>query len=161
MAIITIGIADLNVVKPPDSIITYALGSCIGICLYDKVNKIAGMAHIMLPLSTEAVGGIQNARKYADTGMLELIVLMEKAGAKKYNITAKIAGGAQMFALKETSTGMDIGLRNKVATKETLSKVGIKLIAEDCGLNFGRTVEFYAENGMLKIKTIAHGTKMI
>ena len=73
MANVTVGIADLNVVKAPDSLITYALGSCVGICLYDPEKKIAGMAHIMLPLSKEAVQGVDNKRRYADTGIMELI----------------------------------------------------------------------------------------
>ena len=70
---VTVGIADLNVVKSPDTLVTYALGSCVGICLYDPDKKIAGLAHIMLPLSTEAAQGVNNKRRYADTGIAELI----------------------------------------------------------------------------------------
>ena len=54
MGLITVGIADLNVAKAPDTLVTYALGSCVGVCIYDNMKKIAGMVHIMLPLSTEA-----------------------------------------------------------------------------------------------------------
>lgn len=160
MATITIGIADLNIVKPPNSLITYALGSCIGICLYDPTTKIAGMAHIMLPLSTEAVGEI-NRKKYADTCTADLISMMEKAGASRSKIVAKIAGGAQMFAVKEMTSVMDIGKRNHQATLNTLQKQNIRVIASDCGSNYGRTIEFFSETGELKVKSIANGTKSI
>ncbi len=160
MATITIGIADLNVVKAPDSVITYALGSCIGICLYDSGTKVAGMAHIMLPMSTEAVGAI-NRKKYADTCTEDLIRMMERAGARRSALIAKIAGGAQMFAVKDMSSVMDIGKRNHQATVATLQKFGIRIVASDCGSNYGRTIELFPENGDLKVKSIANGTKTI
>ena len=95
---VNVGIADLNVVKYPDVLATYALGSCVGICLYDHKAKIAGMAHIMLPSSAESQTENDNMRRYADTGVAELIRKMCSCGAKKRRITAKIAGGAQMFS---------------------------------------------------------------
>lgn len=160
MTTITIGIADFNIVKPPNTLITYALGSCIGICLYDPTTKIAGMAHIMLPLSSDAVGEI-NRKKYADTCTVDLITKMERAGAKRSALVAKIAGGAQMFAVKDMGGIMDIGKRNHQATLNTLQKLNIRLISSDCGSNYGRTIEFFSETGELKVKSIAYGTKII
>lgn len=157
-----IGIADLNIASSSDVLITYALGSCIGICLYDHFKKIAGMAHIMLPYSTEyKYNDNINIMKYADTAAPELIKRMEKLGASRARMVAKIAGGAQMFALKEKLDSLNIGKRNIIATKEILKDLNIKLIAEDVGLDYGRTVEFSAETGILKIKTIANGIKEI
>ena len=99
---ITVGIADLKVGKGDDVLVTYALGSCVGICLYDAEKKIAGLAHIMLPLSKDAAvtskATPENRRRYADTGITELIQEMSFAGASTKNLTAKIAGGAQMFS---------------------------------------------------------------
>ena len=80
---VNVGIADLNVVKYPDVLATYALGSCVGICLYDHKAKIAGMAHIMLPSSAESQTENDNMRRYADTGVAELIRKMCSYGAKK------------------------------------------------------------------------------
>ena len=131
--LVTVGIADLNVVSDPDQLITYALGSCVGICLYDSSKKIAGLAHIMLPLSTEATGGGTNKRRYADTGIKELIEMMNRKGASTLHMTAKIAGGAQMFTT--ASAVFNIGDRNVAAVKKILSDYKIRILAEDTGLN--------------------------
>ena len=96
-SVINVGISDLNVANPPDVLATYALGSCVGICLLDNNRKIGGLAHIMLPNSKEAANASVNLRRYADTGISELISQMQKKGAVLASITAKIAGGAQMF----------------------------------------------------------------
>ena len=96
--VIKVGIADLNVAKNGDSLITYALGSCVGICLYDNVAKVAGLSHIMLPSSSgfSPVGKTED--KFADTAIIRLVRLMEQSGARPARLKAKIAGGAQMFA---------------------------------------------------------------
>ncbi|NLK72112.1 MAG: chemotaxis protein CheD [Clostridiales bacterium] len=157
---IIIGISDLNIALSPDVLITYALGSCVGIALYDQAVKVAGLAHIMLPLSSEARDK-SNIMKFADTATLELINQMEKMGASRRRITAKIAGGAQMFALQPGNEAFNIGKRNVIATKQILNDLNIRIIAEDTGMNYGRTVEFSADTGMLKVKSIAHGIKEI
>lgn len=157
---IIIGISDLNIALSPDVLITYALGSCVGIALYDQAVKVAGLAHIMLPLSSEARDK-SNIMKFADTATIELINRMEKMGANRRRITAKIAGGAQMFALQPGNEAFNIGKRNVIATKQILNNLNIRIIAEDTGLNYGRTVEFSSDTGMLKVKSIAHGIKEI
>lgn len=157
MGLITVGIADLNVAKAPDTLVTYALGSCVGVCLYDSSKKVAGMVHVMLPLSTEAASGVDNKRRYADTGIKELVDLMIKNGASKAGMTAKIAGGAQMF--KVASAAFNIGERNVAAVKKTLAAYGIRIVAEDTGLDYGRTQFFYAENGAMEIRAATKGSK--
>ena len=156
---VNIGIADLNVVKSPDVLATYALGSCIGICLYDAELKIAGLAHIMLPWSKEAGAGADNPRRYADTGITELIQKMCAIGAKKYRLTAKIAGGAQMFSTN--STVFNIGERNIEAVKKVLSTYNIPIVAEETGSNFGRTVFFYSEDGIMEVRAATKPTKRV
>lgn len=157
--LVTVGIADLNVVKSPDKLVTYALGSCVGICLYDKETKVAGLAHIMLPLSTEAAGGGDNKRRYADTAIKELIQLMTRNGASAARLTAKIAGGAQMF--QTASSTFNIGERNVAAVKKVLASYHIRILAEETGLNFGRTQFFHAETGIMEIRAAMKETKMI
>ena len=102
-ATIKVGIADLNVAQSPDILVTYALGSCVGICLYDRVKKIAGLSHIMLPDSTVTHGAVQIAR-FADTAIPKLVQQMVARGATKRVLTAKIAGGARMFASANNSS---------------------------------------------------------
>lgn len=147
---VNVGIADLNVVKCPDVLATYALGSCVGICLYDAETKIAGLAHIMLPWSKDANSAADNMRRYADTGITELIQRMCDSGAKKYRLTAKIAGGAQMFSTN--SAVFNIGERNVEAVKTVLDTYRIPIVAEQTGLNFGRTVFFYSEDGIMEVR---------
>ena len=160
MAMVTVGIADLNAVKDPDSLITYALGSCVGICLYDSSQKIAGLAHIMLPLSTEAAGKVDNKRRYADTGIMELIQTMNLMGASTMRMTAKIAGGAQMF--KGTSSSMfNVGERNVAAVKKVLASYKIRIIAEETGADFGRTVLFHGESGAMEVRAAMKPTKIV
>lgn len=143
----------MNVAAGDESIITYALGSCIGLALYDARTGVAGLAHIMLPDSTDVRGEV-NVMKYADTAVPELVRRMERAGAQRFNLVAKMAGGAQMFEVQGTSSLLKIGERNIAATKEALRPLGIRLVAEDTGLNYGRTVELFANGGAFRIKAI-------
>src|SRR3712207_9225933 len=97
---VRIGIGDLNTAMPPQKLITVGLGSCIGIALYDPIKKIGGLAHIMLPDSTQ-FSNVSNPMKFADLAIPMLLEKMEKQGAVKRHIKAKIAGGASMFNRSE------------------------------------------------------------
>jgi chemotaxis protein CheD len=151
MAMVNIGISDLNIARPPDTLVTYALGSCIGICLSDQKKSIGGMAHIMLPWSTESQDKTGNMRRYADTGIRELVQMMMRNGVMPSTMTAKIAGGAQMFATKMQS--FNIGERNIEAVRKVLADFHIRIIAQDVGLNYGRTVYFNPADGSMQIKS--------
>jgi len=161
MASVVIGISDMNVVKSGDSIITYALGSCVGIALYDDMRKIAGLAHVLMPSSLDVRDRNINALKYVDTAIPELVKRMELAGALKYNIVAKLAGGAQMFSIAGASSQFNIGERNIAMAREALQSLRIKIKVEDVGENYGRTVELFADSGIYRIKAIAKGIKDI
>ncbi len=100
---IKVGMADLNICKSPNAITTLGLGSCIGIAIYDPVTKIGGLAHIMLPDSTK-IRNNSNIAKFADTGIVELVNRMVRAGAGRTRMVAKIAGGAKMFEVSGTDT---------------------------------------------------------
>lgn len=155
---ITIGIADLNVGKDSDVLVTYALGSCVGICLYDSDRKIGGLAHIMLPLSKESNSANENKRRYADTGIAELIQKMNAKGANTSRLTAKIAGGAQMFNVN--SSVFNIGERNVAAVKQILSSYKIRILVEETGKDFGRTVLFHVDTGIMEIRAAMKPTLM-
>ncbi len=161
MNIIKVGMADLNVIEAPGILTTLGLGSCVGIVLYDKNNKIAGLAHIMLPSSKE-IKNNENKAKFADTGIEWLIEMMIKQGARKENLIAKVTGGSQMFSFNNNNSVLKIGgERNVIATKEKLRDLNIRIISEDTGGNYGRTIEVDAEDGSLLVKTIGHGEKII
>jgi len=159
--VIKVGMADLKIVTEPDVLTTLGLGSCVGIALYDKVTKVAGLAHIMLPDSSQ-IKNNQNLAKFADTAIDILVSEMIKKGANAGRLTAKISGGSQMFSFGSNGSDlMKIGQRNVVATKEMLAKFRIPILSEDTGGNYGRTIEFYSDNGSLLVKTIGHGVKII
>ena len=158
---IKVGMADLNVCKAPDNLTTIGLGSCIGIALYDPSTKVTGLAHIMLPDSTQ-IRNNSNIAKFADTGIQKLYEDMIRAGANKLKIVAKIAGGAKMFELSSgNASGINIGERNAIASKDKLKELGIPLLSEDTGLHSGRTVELYSENGEFLIKAVGKPQKTI
>ena len=154
-----VGISDWKVGKGDDMIVTYALGSCIGTCLYDSVTKIAGMSHIMLPDSTSIIDGHTTRMKFADTAIPDMLARMKAMGASVTNIRAKIAGGAVMF--QTMNSKFNIGERNIAAVKATLAMLRIPIVAEDVGLNYGRTMTFWAENGAVEISSTMMGKKMI
>ncbi len=157
---IKVGMADSNVCISPNAITTLGLGSCVGIVLYDPIRKIAGMVHVMLPDSTKIINN-ENKAKFADTGIDLLISQMIAIGAERRSLVAKIAGGAQMFAFSANNDMMRIGDRNVEATKHKLNELGISLKAEDTGANYGRTIEFYPETGILLIKSVGKEKKTI
>lgn len=151
---IKVGMADLKTCVSPDAITTLGLGSCIGIAIVDPVTKIGGLAHVMLPDSTAIRNSQQNIAKFADTGITELVNQMIKLGAKKERMVAKIAGGAMMFAFKSQSDLTMVGQRNAAASKQKLKELGIPILAEDTGANYGRTVIFYPETGEFHIRAV-------
>lgn len=157
---IKIGMADLSASRDPSVLITLGLGSCVGICLYDPINRVAGMAHIMLPSSAD-IKNNGNKAKFADTAISMLIEHMTALGAVRSRLTAKIAGGAQMFSFKSANDLMRIGERNVEAVKKELARQSIPLVAEDVGGTYGRSIEFDSSSGELHIKTIGHGKKTI
>ena len=141
---LVVGIADMKMAKEQGMLITYALGSCIGICLYDPLIKLGALIHIMLPLNMET--NRKNTMKYADTGIRETIKMMEAKGASRSRMTAKIAGGAKMFEINGNSLG-NIGQRNIESVKLNLKKEGIRLLKEDTGGAIARTLLFDVSNG--------------
>ena len=128
---IKVGISDQNIAKGDEVLVTYALGSCVGICLYDSRLKLAGMAHIMLSSSQGFSPVGKELEKFADTAIPRLLARMEQQGALRSRMTAKIAGGAQMFHGGGNVQLSDIGKRNIEAVKEELRRLRIPIMAED------------------------------
>jgi chemotaxis protein CheD len=158
--IVKVGMADLKVVKSPDGVTTLGLGSCVGIAIRDKLTKVGGLAHVMLPDSL-AIKNNNNIYKFADTGIEELVRQMELNGAKRSRMVAKIAGGAQMFAFQNNSELVRVGDRNVEASKKKLKELGIPILAEDTGNSYGRTVIFYPETGDYVIRAVGKEERVI
>ena len=158
--IIKVGMADLKACKSPDGVTTLGLGSCVGIAIRDPIAKVGGLAHVMLPDSTQ-IENNSNKFKFADTGIEELVKQIFALGGNKSRFEAKIAGGAQMFSFQNKSDMVRVGERNVEASKKKLKELGIPLKAEDTGLNNGRTVIFYPENGDFAIRSAGKPEKTI
>lgn len=149
----TIGIAEHKIARAPDRLSTLGLGSCVGLILYDAVNKIGGMVHIMLPNAPNTTG--YNQSKFADTAVDELIRLLVQAGAMRARLTAKLAGGAHMFSTTCNADFMNVGERNIQVCKKKLKEHSIRILAEDTGSTSGRSIEFCCETGQLQVRTVS------
>lgn len=151
-----VGMADARIAREGDALRTLGLGSCVGVALYDPVARVAGLAHVMLPSSAGAKES--SPAKYADTAIPYLVRLMTDAGAGLGRITAKLAGGAQMFAM--TRPGVEfvrVGPRNVEAVQAALELLSVPVLASDVGGNYGRTVEIDAATGRYLIRTAQFG----
>lgn len=142
---LTVGIADMKMAQGSGVLITYALGSCIGLCFHDPRLKIGALLHIMLPLNMEA--GRTHPLKYADTGIKETLKQLEARGASRSRLTVKIAGGAKMFEIKDGSGLGNIGQRNIESVHAILKRENIRLLAEDVGGTVARTLLFDVATG--------------
>lgn len=157
---IMVGIGEIAVCHNPKTLTSLGLGSCVGVALYDKENHIGGLAHVMLPESKEFRGEINKTRdigsltKYADIAIPQTIKEMEKLGANRKNIKAKIAGGAQMFPSLQNSEYINVGKRNIESVKKLLKEENIPIESEETGGCCGRSVRFDVTRQKLKIKTI-------
>ena len=150
---LTVGIADMKIAQGSTILITYALGSCIGLCFHDPRLHLGALLHIMLPLNMET--GRKNPLKYADTGIRETLRQMEVKGASRARMTVKIAGGAKMFEVKGGNLG-NIGQRNIESVHTILRQEGIRLVAENVGGTVARTLMFDPMSGQGCIKSYGH-----
>ena len=148
---LVVGIADMKMAKDNGMLVTYALGSCIGICLYDPAIRLAALIHIMLPLNMET--GRKSPLKYADTGIRETLREMERRGAVRSRLVAKIAGGARMFDVGGGGSLGNIGQRNIESVHMTLKREGIRLMKEDVGGSTARTLLFDAATGQSCVRS--------
>ena len=141
---LTVGIADMKMLQGEGTLITYALGSCIGLCFHDPKLRLGALLHIMLPLNMEA--GRTHPLKYADTGIKETLKHMEAKGALRSRMTVKIAGGAKMFEVSGAGLG-NIGQRNIESVRTILKRENVRLVAENVGGTVARSLLFNVGTG--------------
>jgi chemotaxis protein CheD len=154
-AIVEIG--RLKVVNSPMILVGTALGSCIGLMLYDERHGVAGLAHIMLPVSIDGRRDRLPA-KFADQAIPLMLEWIATLGGEKACCRAKLAGGAQMFYGGDNAFSQ-VGVRNVQAVKARLTENSVPVVAEDTGGDYARTVEFNTENFQVLVKSITHGKK--
>lgn len=143
-----LGIGAIGVGRDHGQLRTF-VGSCVGLALYDRRMRVAGLAHIMLPNS---LGAGTPAGKYADSAIPEMLRLLATlAGGETLRLSAKMAGGAKMFAVQ---TGVAIGDQNVRAIEQVLGSLGIPLLARDCGGARGRRLSFDIASAALTIEIL-------
>ncbi|MGL4370414.1 MAG: chemotaxis protein CheD [Spirochaetota bacterium] len=145
--LVNVGVAQLKIASSPQVLRTI-LGSCVGICIYDRQKKIGGLAHVLLPEAS----GSENPEKYANTAIPMLVDLLFKQGCKREFMSAKIAGGAAMFKFSQGNMLGQIGERNIEAAKKALAAKNIPVLQEDVGGCSGRVIDFFLEDGHMKVK---------
>jgi chemotaxis protein CheD len=158
---IRVKVADYAVRKGEHVIATIGLGSCVAIALYDGEAKVGALAHILLPnraMSRET----SNPAKFPDTIVPVMLEEMRRLGSgPSARIGAKIIGGASMFGQLVSGTGINVGERNVAATREVLSDLKIPLLAEDTGLDYGRSVYFHLSDGRVEVRSLKKGDRVI
>lgn len=138
--------------KPDDTLITYALGSCLGIAIYDEVARVGGLLHVMLPVSSvNPAKAANNPLMFVDTGVPELFKACYKAGAKKERIVVKVAGGASLQNNEDTDQ-FQIGKRNFIMLRKLLWKNNVLIKSFDVGENYSRTMSLDMATGNVILK---------
>ena len=149
----TVGVADMKTsTSPNDTIITHALGSCLGITIYDPVARVGGMLHAMLPDSSiDRTRASENPSMFVDTGVPNLFRLCYKLGAEKSRLVVKVAGGATSKANMEDDY-FQIGKRNFVTLRQLFWRNNMLLKSYDVGGSVSRTMSLDIGNGTVHLK---------
>jgi chemotaxis protein CheD len=153
---IVVDIADMKVSKNPEAtLITYALGSCIGVVVFDPLARVGGLLHLMLPESQiDPEKAKRSPWMFADTGIPLLFKEAYKLGAEKGRMIVKVAGGSQIM----DNTGFfNIGKRNYAAMRKILWRNNVLIKAENVGGLVNRTMRLEMATGQVWLKTSGEG----
>ncbi len=145
-------IGEIKVARCEGTLYTVGLGSCVAALLYDPFERVAALAHVMLPAE---INRNHTPGRFAPTAIPEMVRLMEAAGASRSALFARMVGGAAMFESVLPAEGLRLGARNVDAVRAALETAEIPLRGEDVGGGFGRTVYFTAGDG----KVVVHAVK--
>lgn len=150
----------MKISSSPNILVTRGLGSCLGVVLYEPRKKLGGLAHPMLPVAKDFKHQDRPA-KFVDTVITLMVEKLQEQGCKMSNLSAKLFGGAHMFSSVPLDSIFNIGFRNIKSAGDTLHACGIKIIGEDAGDNYGRTIFFELETGIVKVTTAFQGKKEV
>ena len=149
---IIVSIADMKVTKnAEDTLITYSLGSCIGVVIYDPFAGVGGLLHFMLPDSKiDPQKAQKNPWMFADTGIPSLFKEAYKLGAEKERLEVRVMGGSQIM---DGSGFFNIGKKNYMALRRIFRTNGVLIRAEDVGGSGNRTVTLDVSSGKVLVKS--------
>jgi len=157
--LLRVGISEFHVASAPDVLVSYGLGSCLAITLYDPEARIGALAHTLLGDLHPGLGSSAPG-KFVETAIPAMLGALREAGAAPQRLVAKLCGGAHMFRAPGEVPEGTIGQRNAEAAHRHLLRAGIPLVAEDLGGNRGRTVEFELASGNVLVRMIRGHDKL-
>lgn len=149
---VVIGVADCHVTNDATNVlVTYALGSCVGISIYDPVARVGGLLHFMLPSAPPgSVDAGKSPYMFADSGIPKMFHEAYEMGALKSRLRVRAAGGAQIM---DENGVFNIGHRNCVAMRRIFWKAGVIIHAEETGGSAARTMRFDLASGRLFLRS--------
>jgi chemotaxis protein CheD len=153
-------VADLRAGGAGDVLLTVGLGSCVAILLHDPAARVGGLAHVLLP-SPALAKADANPAKFPQTALPRLLELMSQRGAVGRRMTARLVGGASMFASLAAPGTIQMGERNVVACRQVLHQHGLPITGEATGGGYGRTVRLWAEDGRVEVSSVAYGVRTL
>ena len=157
---IIVRVADLRVGSNQDILVTIGLGSCVAVVLHDPVARVGGLAHILLP--SPALGRKDDSpAKFPQTAVPRLLELMAQLGANARRVSARLAGGASMFAGLAAPGTIQMGERNTVACRQVLIQLGVPIAAQATGGDYGRTVKLWVTDGRVEVSSVSHGVQTL
>lgn len=156
--VLVIGVGEIACAGHPRILVTQALGSCVGLTLWDPMTRLGGMAHVMLPTATDsALRG--RPERFASSAVALLIERLNQLGAPRRRLLAKLAGGAAMFGNDPSLE--TIGQRNTAEVKAQLKRLGVPIRGEDTGGSHARTIELHLDTGILLVRSYVYGLREI
>jgi chemotaxis protein CheD len=148
-----IGMGEYRVAGSPHILVAIGLGSCVAVVLYDKCVRVGGLAHIVLPAVAD-VGQATHSGRFADFAVPEMIRQMQINGSSIRAIEATVVGGANMFpAIIDSTSTMNVGLRNVLEVRHLLAGHGIRIVGEHTGRSIGRSVSLDTRDGSVVVRT--------
>jgi chemotaxis protein CheD len=153
-------VADITVTQAPATLVALGLGSCVAIVVHDPVACVGGMAHVLLP-SPPPGHAVLAPGRYAQSAIPLLVERVLAAGANRARLTARLAGGAAMFANLSAPGLIHMGDRNTLAAREALHGQNVRVIGEWVGGDFGRTISYDLATGVVRVSSVRHGVREI
>lgn len=158
--VVELTMGEMKIGKAPGILITRGLGSCLGITIYDPFKKIGAMAHCMLPDIEK--GRIQvHPMRFVNFSIRKMVEELEQLGVLRTQLVVKLFGGAHIFGFIAADSVLNVGQKNIDIAHATLKELGLRVVAEDTGGAFGRTIELNLENGRVLVKTASQGQKEV
>ena len=152
-----VAIAELELARAPATLAALGLGSCVAVIMHDPVAEVGGLAHVLLPSPNVGRARPSSAGRFAPTAVANLVEGLIALGAAQPRLSARLVGGASMFAALQPPGTIQMGERNVLAVREALHRHRIRLAGEVVGGEFGRSVSFDVATGRVRVTSYEHG----